>query len=205
MRSIKEAEFMRSIKAALKRCHPWPACYFTSRKASWYPPTENDINFRDISSILSSKAVPSSVTAVHEETLRTWANTYTRAVRQRTVRQETTIAKTGTLPHYLYTAKISEVAETTEEYSIHLIVLIDVSTAVVNEKEIVIEEVHEDDNEKPDEFELSSDEKEELDNAHPNIATSATDAAGLDEESLFLVGRSTRFGRSIKMNSKFIP
>ena len=38
--------------------------------------------------------------------------------------------------------------------------LIDVSTAVVNEKEIVIEEVHEDDNEKSDEFELSSDEKE---------------------------------------------
>ena len=79
MRSIKEAEFMRSIKEALKR-------YFTSRKASWYPPTEKDINFRDISSILSSNAVPSSITVADEKTLRTWANTYTRAVRQRTVR-----------------------------------------------------------------------------------------------------------------------
>ena len=86
MRSIKEAELMRSIKEALKRCHLWPACYFTSRKASWYPPTEKDINFRDISSILSSNAVPSSITVADEETLRTWANTYTRAVRQRTVR-----------------------------------------------------------------------------------------------------------------------
>ena len=41
-------EFMRSIKEALKRCHPWSGCYFTSRVASWYPPTENDVNFRDI-------------------------------------------------------------------------------------------------------------------------------------------------------------
>ena len=95
-------EFMRSIKEALKRCYPWSSCYFTSRKASWYPPTENDVNFRDISPILPSKAVPSSTSVADEETLRTWANTYTRAVRQRTVHQETTMVKTGTLPHYLH-------------------------------------------------------------------------------------------------------
>ena len=106
--------------------------------------------------------MPSSITVAHEETLRTWANTYIRAVRQRTVYQGTTMAKAGTLPHYLYTAKISEVAKTTEEYSIPLIVSTDVSTVVVNEKEVVIEEVQEDDNEKPDEFEPSSDEEEEL-------------------------------------------
>ena len=134
-------ESMRSIKEALKRCHPWSACYFTSRKASWYPPAENDINFSDISPILPSKAVPSSITVADEETLWTWANTYRRAVRknrQRTVRQETTMAKTGTLSHYLYTAKISEVDETTEEYLIPLIVPTDVSAAIVKEKEVVI-------------------------------------------------------------------
>ena len=43
------------------------------------------------------------------------------------------MAKTGALPHYLYKAKISEVAETTEEYSIPLIVPTYVSTGVVNE------------------------------------------------------------------------
>ena len=62
-------EFMRSIKEALKRCHSWSACYFTSRKASWYPPTEDDVNFRDVSPILPSKAVPSSITVADEETL----------------------------------------------------------------------------------------------------------------------------------------
>ena len=54
--------------------------------------------------------------------------------------------------------------------------------------------MQEDDNEKSDEFESSSDEEEELDNAHPNIATSTTHVARLDEGSLFLVGRLTRFG-----------
>ena len=187
---------MRSIKEALKRCHLWSTCYFTSRKASWYPPTENDIDFRDISPILPSKAVPSSITVPDEESLQTWANTYTRAVCQRTFLQKTTMAKTGTLPYYLYTAKISEGAETTEEYLIPLIVPTDVSPAEVNEKEVVIKEVHEDDNDKSDEFEPSSDGEEELDNVHLNIATSTTDVA---------VGRSTRFGRSVNINSKFIP
>ena len=165
-------EFMRSIKEALKRCHPWSASCFTSRKASWYPPTKNDVNFRNISPILPSKAVPSSITVAGEETLQTWANTYTRTVRQRTVHQETAMAKTRTLCHYLYTAEISGVDETTEEYSIQLIVPTDVSTAVVNEKQVVIEEVQEDDNEKSDEFEATSDAEEELDNTNPNIATS---------------------------------
>ena len=114
------------------------------------------------------------------------------------------MAGTGTLPYYLYTAKISGVAETSKEHSIPLIVPTDVSTAVVDEKEVVIEEGQEDDNEKSDEFEPSSDEEEELDNAHPNIATITIDVTGLDEGLLCLVGRSTRFGRSIKINSKFI-
>ena len=49
--------------------------------------------------------------------MRTWADSYTQAVRQRTGCQETTMAKTETLPHYLYSNKISEVARTTETYS----------------------------------------------------------------------------------------
>ena len=73
-------EFMTSIKEALKRCHPWSTCQFRSGKASWYPPIENDIKFRDISPILPSKAVPTLITVADEETLWTWANTYTRAV-----------------------------------------------------------------------------------------------------------------------------
>ena len=113
------------------------------------------------------------------------------------------MAKTETLPHYLYTAKISEVAETTEEYSMPTIVPTDVSTAVVSKKEVLIKEVQEDYNEKKDQSGPLGDEEEELDNSHPNIATSTTDVVGLDEGSLFLVNPWTRFGRSIKIKSKF--
>ena len=107
---------MRSIKEALKRCYPWSACYFTSRKACWYPPTQNDISFRDISPILPSKAVPSSITVADEGTLWTWANTYTRTV----VRQKQQWPRQGQF-FITFTAKISDVAEITEEYSIPLI------------------------------------------------------------------------------------
>ena len=115
------------------------------------------------------------------------------------------MAKTETLPHYLYTAKISEVAETTEEYSMPTIVPTDVSTAVVSKKEVLIKEVQEDYNEKKDQSGPLGDEEEELDHSHPNIAPSTTDVVGLEEGSLFLVNPWTRFGRSIKINSKFIP
>ena len=107
--------------------------------------------------------------------------------------------------HFLTTfTQLSEVAEITEEHSIPLIVPTDVSTAVVNKKELVIEKVQEDDNEKSDESEPSSEEEEDLDNAHSNIATRTTDVAGLNEGLLFLVGRSASFGRSININFKFI-
>lgn len=36
------------------------------------------------------------------DALREWASTYGAAVRQRTVRQETTMAKHGTLPEFMY-------------------------------------------------------------------------------------------------------
>ena len=62
-----------------------------------------------------------------------------------------------------------------------MIVPTDVSAAVVSVKEVVIKKVREDDNEKSDEFEPSSNEEEELDYAHLNIATSLTDVAGLDK------------------------
>ena len=43
--------------------------------------------------------------------------TYTRAVHQSTVMQETAMAKRGTLPHYLYTEDTHEVATNTVPYN----------------------------------------------------------------------------------------
>ena len=77
--------------------------YFTSRKGSWYPPPKGSFNFTKLSKFLLKRKSSPSIGAKNEEILQTWANSYTRAARQRTVRQETTMAMMGTLPHYLYT------------------------------------------------------------------------------------------------------
>ena len=50
----------------------------------------------------------------HEkQVLQSWTLTYTRAVRQRILRQKTAMAKMGTLLHYLYTQDTNEVARNT--------------------------------------------------------------------------------------------
>ena len=94
--------------------------YFTSRKGIWYTTPEGSFNFKKLSKILLKRKSIPSIGAKNEEILQTWANSNTRAARQRTVRQEMTIAKMGILPH-LYASKISEVIESTKEYEYNIL------------------------------------------------------------------------------------
>ena len=131
--------------------------------------------------------------------MRTWADSYTQAVRQRTGCQETTMAKTGTLPHYLYSNKISEVARTTETYSADTFR----SSGVENEvpdmtDQDEVPEVKSTEEEEAGQFDSASEQDYDL------LPTSASTVTSLDEGSLFLVSRSTRFGRSFKINSRFL-
>eukprot|EP00111_Clytia_hemisphaerica_P017220 TCONS_00050955-protein len=110
-------QFMTAIKESLKRRCPWSAFYFTTRKAIWYrPPESTSCDFNKIKSHLPRKNTPKQITKENEDLLRDWAANYTRAVRQRTVRQETTMAKTGTLPHYCYTKSLIEVASQSSSF-----------------------------------------------------------------------------------------
>ena len=101
--------FMTSVKESLKRNFPWAAYYFTSTKGSWYPPSENSLDFMKVKASLPKKKYSKVGTRneKEEEEMRQWALTYTRGVRQRSVRQETTMDKSGTLPHYLYSNDIA--------------------------------------------------------------------------------------------------
>ena len=123
-------------------------------------------------------------------------NAYGAAVRQRTVRQETTMAKHGTLPEFIYqrqcvasdepvtlTTFVSEQAEGPEENR----------TFLLNEKE--------NDDEIADEFDSSSDEEVEAGDAEGGnsllqgeIGSSAT----------FLLGAQSRFGRVVRFNNRFL-
>ena len=87
--------FASSIKESLKSLTQWSTYYFIS-KDSWYPLPENSINFKDFK--MPVPLPPAKMTAENKETMREWTFVNGKAVRQRTVHQETTMAKAGTLP-----------------------------------------------------------------------------------------------------------
>ena len=188
-------EFMTSVKESLKRVHPWSVHYFTSRKGSWYPPAESLIDFRELSEILPSRKATTNISKSDEKKWRVWANNYTQAVRKQTVRQETTMAKCGTLPSYLYTNKTTIAAvpyiNTGKKHPENKTL----PTSDENENiDDVVESIEE---EQPDIFEPDTDSDDKLEDS--------TSIGGLDEASkMMMVGRSIRFGRTIKFNSKFI-
>lgn len=95
-------EFVRSIKEALETSHLWSAYYLKVEKA--------------VSIVLQKVLLfaGNHTPASDEKKLWLLANSCDRAVRQRTVCQETTMTKTRTLPSYLYSTKIIELSEITK-------------------------------------------------------------------------------------------
>ncbi|KAL9969206.1 hypothetical protein ACROYT_G021396 [Oculina patagonica] len=92
-------DFGSTAKEGLKRTTCWSAYYYTNR-GSWYPLPERSLGLFDIPPMEQ----PPVGKASHDEMamMREWCKTYGASVRQRSVRQETTMAKAGTLPDYLY-------------------------------------------------------------------------------------------------------
>ena len=182
--------FITSIKESLKRGFPWAAYYFTSSKGSWYPPSENSLNFMDVSASLPKKKYSDRGIRKkdEEEEMRQWAQTYTKGVRQRSVRQETTMDKSGTLPHYLYTVDLAKQAAQREKYTLE----------VEEEDEIESNCDKNVPNEPEDEF--SSEDDHELDCIEEIEQTNTV--PDVNENAFFLIGRTSRFGRAIKVNNK---
>ena len=167
-------EFMTSVTESIKRNCTWSAHYFTSRKGSWYPPSEDTIHFEEVKPYLPKKSAPCKISKKDEEELQQWSASYTQAVRQRTVRQETTMAKMGTLPYYIYSKNVDKIAESTSKYQLE-------------ERE----NLEESDSE-IDEFDSSSDEDAPI------------TCGEIDDRTVFLVGRTSRFGRTVKLSNKLL-
>ena len=143
---------------------------------------------------LPEKKSPTKITQNKQQALQSWALTYTRAVRRRTVKQETTMAKMGTLPHYLYAQDTHEVARNTFNYNNE----IDKRTANCEHlNDASISQNNEESNddqcnlEEIDEFSEESDVKDEN-----------TGLVNIDDAALFLIGRASRFRRAIKINKR---
>ena len=86
------------VKESLMRSSLWSAKYFTGSR-SYYTLQTTTAKFKDLYSILPSKG--NNFDKADEKLMREWVEPY-RIVRQRTVRQESTKDKAGTLPIALY-------------------------------------------------------------------------------------------------------
>ena len=92
--------FGATMKENVKRATSWAAYYHTSRR-SWYPKPDTTVSPHNVPLMMSLSVV--NLPANDCDLLRNWASAYHgAAVRQKTGRQETTMAKHGTLPEYLY-------------------------------------------------------------------------------------------------------
>ena len=92
-------QFDTTLKEHIKPISKWSAHYFT-RDSSWHPLPDTAIPL-DCHPIMA-RPPTIHLNQIDEELMRHWAKMYGRAVRQRTNRQQTTMAKAGTLPPYLY-------------------------------------------------------------------------------------------------------
>ncbi|KAJ7381386.1 hypothetical protein OS493_001520 [Desmophyllum pertusum] len=125
------------------------------------------------------------------DAFRDWASSYWAAARQRTVRQETTMARHGTLPEFMYQRQY-EISE--EPVSIAF-------DEQGNAADVATEnESEEDEEDGSDEFDESSDEEVVEDGRgdttliQGEIGSSAT----------FLLGARTRNGRVIRFNNRLL-
>ena len=90
--------FELTMKESVKRVTQRAAFCHTSRK-SWYPKPKETMPFSKVPSIKPLPIV--DMFKANFDIMRNWASAYGAAVRQRTVRQEKTMAKHGILPEFI--------------------------------------------------------------------------------------------------------
>ena len=148
----------------MKRITKWAAYYHTSNK-SWYPTPEGAVHFSEVPTI--HPLPPVSMSSENTEIIQNWATLHGAAVRQRTVCQETTMAKHGALPEYMYQRECVATEKGWLEY-------IETDTEEVNDDDVdtgldEIEEINEFDESSDDDRDASRDSENEIDMARSEI------------------------------------
>lgn len=183
--------FGLTMKEAIKRTTEWAAYYHTSR-SSWYPKPEETISFSCVPTISPLPAVEMS--QADNDIMRNWASSFGAAVRQRTVRQETTMAKHGTLPEFMYQRRCV--------ISDKPVALTSLPSGQITEESMLVhlnEEVN--DEEITDEFDPNSDEEVEGEEA---VGGDSLFQGEIGSSATFLLGARSRFGRAVRFNNRFL-
>ena len=95
--------FGHTVKESVKKIMNWAAFYFTNQK-SWYPVPDRAASLFEIP--LAPQLSPAVISSQDAQLMKEWAHNFGAAVRQGTVRQETTMARAATLPSFLYQREI---------------------------------------------------------------------------------------------------
>ena len=122
--------------------------------------------------------------------MREWAAVNGAVVQQRNCRQETTMARAGTLPENAYFEELTSISSNqgtnTNQQSVK---------EELNEGEDGVEESEDEIPEYESKSDVEATSGEENDEGHVDSVTNVA---------TFLVGTSFRFGRSIKLNKKYV-
>ena len=176
--------FSIAIKESIKAVTKWGAHYFTSRD-TWYPLPDSAIPLSELQFPKKSttSVVKDPLTSDQKREMREWASSNGAVVRQRSCRQETTMARAGTLPENAYFEELIP----QQQDVIENVGTADLADNVDSEIDEVLE--YESDSEN----DVSSDEE----NVNTNIET-------ITNVTTFLVGHSSRYGRAVKFNKRYV-
>lgn len=186
--------FGNAVKESLKRTNHWAAFYYTNLK-SWYPVPERASRLAAIP--LTEAQQSTTISLQDAQTMKEWADAYGASVRQRTVRQETTMCRAGALPDCLYQRQVQPGKP----------VIID-SLGKDSEAENQEERVEEEEKiggVKVDEYDTRSDE-DGNDEVQEEVEEERKNSVGtLELEANFLLGITvSRFGRAIRFNNRLV-
>ena len=171
----------------------WAAYYHTSRR-SWYPKPDTAVSLSNVPLMVPLSVV--NLPANDCDLLHKWASAYGAAVRLRIVRQETTIAKHGTLPEYLYQSHIEVGGKVNLNFGV------DEDEGPhedLNEHEVSEQANHSDEGQQ--EFDESSDGEVE-------VSVDDNNSQGRQDElwtsTNFLFGARSRYGRAVRFNNRLL-
>ena len=159
------------MKESVKKTTNWAAFYITNPK-SWYSVPDRAASLFKIP--LAAQISPAGISSQDAQLMKDWAQTFGAAVGQRTVRQETTMARAGTLPSFLYQREImpGESGDLTGKVQ------------------------HSEDG---DGYETCSSAEKEIDEVDDSQSVST-----LDREANLLLGRVSAFSRAVGFNSRLM-
>ena len=163
---------------------------------SWYPLPEGSIQFQKMPKMKPFPAGELSLDG--SQKLAEFANIYGRAVRQKSVRQETNMAKEGTLPSSGYEINLSVQRVMLRRDGIH-----NDSDAPLQPVESHSEDSSGQNKDEDENIEFDSDQSAENDAVEDDTRTNSYDEPQLAPDALFLIGCQSRFGRAIRFNGRF--